>query len=130
MRRRPERTKIRLTAFDTEAVRREAEHITRCALNHGARVVTLGPLVFFSTDTGDAWMLAPGNQTANCLVRDCSVLPVRIDDNATQVGILWQAHFRIAGKAFVYVESGSGRVTSVLGYPVQDILRACAAAAY
>ena len=32
--------------------------------------VTIGPLVFFSTETGDAWMLELSNQLAARLARD------------------------------------------------------------
>jgi hypothetical protein len=37
----------------------EADYIIRCAANYETHIVTLGPLVFFSTGTGDAWMLDP-----------------------------------------------------------------------
>jgi len=37
----------------------EANYIIGRAKNNDARVVVLGPLVFFSTETGDAWMLDP-----------------------------------------------------------------------
>ena len=52
------------------------------------RVVTLGPLVFFSTETGDGWMLDPQDGLANCLARDGDPLPVDIketDDSAARV---------------------------------------------
>jgi hypothetical protein len=38
-------------------IRSEVEYIVRRAAERDARVVTLGTLVFFSTETGDAWML-------------------------------------------------------------------------
>ena len=40
-------------------VTQEAQYIVRRAREHDARVVTLGQLVFFSTDSGDAWLLDP-----------------------------------------------------------------------
>jgi hypothetical protein len=45
-----------------------------------SRVVTLGPLVFFSTETGDAWMLEPEGGLALCLARDGEPLPVEIQE--------------------------------------------------
>jgi hypothetical protein len=41
------------------------------------------------------------------------------------IAIEWTSSYRIDGPAFVYEDSGSGRVTSVLGYPVAEIHRAC-----
>jgi hypothetical protein len=38
-------------------VLREVDYIVECAAQCDARCVTLGQLLFFSTDTGDAWML-------------------------------------------------------------------------
>ena len=38
----------------------EVDYIISRAGECDARVVTLGPLVFFSTEAGDAWLLDPG----------------------------------------------------------------------
>ena len=35
----------------------EVRYIQRRAADHDGRVVTVGPLVLFSTETGDAWLL-------------------------------------------------------------------------
>jgi hypothetical protein len=37
---------------------KEVASIQRRAAEHDGRFVTIGQLVFFSTETGDAWMLA------------------------------------------------------------------------
>ena len=37
----------------------EVRYIQQCAADHGGRVVTVGQLVLFSTETGDAWLLGP-----------------------------------------------------------------------
>jgi hypothetical protein len=42
----------------------EIKSIQRRAAAYDARFVTVGPLVFFSTETGDAWMLDPSDQLA------------------------------------------------------------------
>jgi hypothetical protein len=39
----------------------EVAYIIRCAQAHDGKVVTLGPLLFFSTATGDAWVLDPAD---------------------------------------------------------------------
>jgi hypothetical protein len=51
-------------------IQREVEYIVRRAAERNARVVTLGPFVFFSTETGDAWLLDPSDHLALCLARD------------------------------------------------------------
>ncbi len=53
----------------------EAGYIVGRAVARGRRVVTLGDLVFFSTDTGDAWMLDPADNFALCLAHDGDALP-------------------------------------------------------
>ena len=39
----------------------EIDYIQRRAAEHDGRFVTLGPLILFSTDTGDAWLLDPAD---------------------------------------------------------------------
>ena len=41
---------------------REVKYMQRRAAEHDGRFVTIGPPVFFSTQTGDAWMLEPSDQ--------------------------------------------------------------------
>jgi len=48
---------------DSLHLAKEVRSIQRRAADHDGRIVTIGPLVFFSTDTGDAWMLEPGRPT-------------------------------------------------------------------
>jgi hypothetical protein len=43
---------------------KEIKYIQHRAAEHDGRIVTIGPLVFFSTETGDAWMLEPADQLA------------------------------------------------------------------
>jgi hypothetical protein len=52
------------------SIQSEVKYIVRRAAERDAWVVTLGPLVFFSTETGDAWMLDPADGLALCLARD------------------------------------------------------------
>ena len=49
---------------DSLHLAKEVRSIQRRAAEHDGRIVTIGPLVFFSTDTGDAWMLEPADQLA------------------------------------------------------------------
>jgi hypothetical protein len=71
----------------------EIKYIQRRAAEYDARFVTVGPLVFFSTETGDAWMLDPADQLAARLARDGD--PEAIDFDSTASG----------GKDAVYSDS-------------------------
>ena len=92
-------------------------HIQRRAARHDGRVVTIGQLVLFSTETGDAWLLDPSDQLAARLARDGDPEPIHIEETDTTFAIGWKGHYRIEGAAFVYFDRDSGRVTTTLGYP-------------
>ena len=65
----------------------------RAAQEHGDRVVRFGQLVFFSTETGDAWMLDPADGLARCLARDGVALPAGIVETPDRFGIEWNASY-------------------------------------
>ncbi len=48
----------------------EVRSIQRRAADRHGRVVTVGQLVLFSTETGDAWLLDPSDQLAARLASD------------------------------------------------------------
>ena len=60
---RHESTTARLSR-DSLHLAKEVRSIQRRAAGHDGRIVSIGALVFFSTDTGDAWMLEPADQLA------------------------------------------------------------------
>ena len=99
----------------------EVRHIQRRAAHHDGRVVTIGQLVLFSTETGDAWLLDPSDQLAARLARDGDPEPIHIEENDTTFAIDWKGHYRIEGPAFVYFDRDSGRVTTTLGYPTDKL---------
>ena len=53
---------------------KEVSHIQDRAAEHDGRIVSIGPLVLFSTDTGDAWILEPANHLASKLASDGDAL--------------------------------------------------------
>ena len=91
------------------------------AAEHDGRFVTLGPLVFFSTETGDAWMLGPSDQLAARLARSGDPEPIDFRETDTNYTIGWKGTYRIEGRAFVYTDQKSGRVTAITGYPTAKI---------
>ena len=99
----------------------EIKYIQRRAAEYDARFVSVGPLVFFSTQTGDAWMLDPSNQLAARLARDGDPEPIDFQETDTNFAIGWKGNYHIEGRAFVYADRESGRVTAILGYPTAKI---------
>src|SRR5207249_7293080 len=80
---------------------REIDYILRRAEQFESRVVTLDQLVFFSTVTGDAWMLDPEDGLALRLAEAGERRPARIVETATRYGIEWTASYSLDGDAFV-----------------------------
>ena len=99
----------------------EVRYIQHRAAEHDGRVVSIGPVVLFSTASGDAWVLDPADHLATRLARDGDPLPVHIEDTDTNFTIDWQGQYRIEGDAFVYVDRASGRVITILGYPTTQL---------
>ena len=85
-------------------------------------MVSLGPLVFFSTETGDAWVLDPADSLALCLARDGERQSFTITETATQFAIDWQANYQIEGNQFMVLEK-SGQTRTIIGYPLREIKR-------
>jgi hypothetical protein len=100
----------------------EIRYIQRRAAEHYGRFVTVGSLALFSTDTGDAWLLDPGDHLATRLARDGDPEDVYFEETDTQFAIGWTGEYRIDGDAFVYIDRDSGRVLTILGYPVRRIV--------
>ena len=86
-------------------------------------MVTIGPLLFFSTDTRDAWVLDPEDGLARCLCRDGRPLPSGITETSDNFSIAWEARYRFDKDSMIFANNnGSERI--VLGYPVREIQKA------
>jgi len=99
----------------------EIRYIQRRASDHADCWVTVGPLVFFSTDTGDAWVLDPADRLAARLARDGDPEDLYFEDSETRFAIGWKGNYRIVGDAFVYTDRDTGRVLTILGYPIERL---------
>ena len=99
----------------------EVSYIQRRAADHHGRIVTIGQLVLFSTETGDAWLLDPADGLAARLARDGEREPIHIEETDTTLAIRWKGRYRIEGPTFVYSDNDSGRVTTMLGYPTDQL---------
>ena len=99
----------------------EVRYIQRCAADHDSRIVTIGQLVLFSTQTGDAWLLDLTDRLATRLARDGESEAIHIDETDTTFAITWKGHYRIQGPAFIYSDRDTGRTTAILGYPTDKL---------
>ena len=101
----------------------EVRYILRRAAEHDGRVVTIGQLVLFSTETGDAWLLDPSDQLAARLARDGDPEPFHIEENETTFTIDWKGSYHIEGAAFVYMDRETGRLATIQGYPTHKLIQ-------
>ena len=99
----------------------EVGYIQRRAAAHDGRIVTIGQLVLFSTETGDAWLLDSADRLAARLARDGESEPIHIEETDTTFAIGWKGRYRIDGPAFVYSDQDTGRLTTILGYPTDKL---------
>lgn len=111
--------------FNVSAIKRETDYIVRRALEADGRVVTLGPLILFSTATGDAWILDPSDGRGHCLCRDGFRTGLTVVDREDRVAIEWTGSYQIEGEAFTFMDL-RGSVRTVLGYPTREIQTAVA----
>jgi hypothetical protein len=102
---------------------KEVRSIQHRAAEHDGRIARIGPLVFFSTDTGDAWMLEPADQLAARLAVGGDPMPVHIEETETTYVIGWQGRYQIDGETFIYEDNQSRRINAIRGYPVKQLLR-------
>ena len=97
------RTRRQVLSQEQTNVIDEAKYIINRAQRHEARVVELGALVFFSTDTGDAWMLDPKDRVAICLARAGEEQPYRILETGSSFSVDWSLDKRYNQKLWMAV---------------------------
>jgi len=100
----------------------EAEYIISRAQKRGAHVVRLGRVVFFSTETGDAWMIDCKDNLALCLARDGIKQDYMILETEDSFRIGWKAQYEIKDNIFI-VALADGSVKSIMGYPTEEIVQ-------
>ena len=99
----------------------EINYIRSRAAGHDGRLVTVGPLVLFSTETGDAWLLDPADSLAARVARDGDPEDIHFEETDTSFAIGWKGNYQIDGDAFVFIDRDTARVTTILGYPTRRL---------
>jgi len=102
----------------------EIRYIQQKAADHTLRMVTIGQLILFSTETGDAWLLDVTDKLAARLARDGDPEPIHLEETDTSFAIGWKGKYRIENHALAYSDRETGRVTTILGYPTNKIAQA------
>jgi len=87
-------------------------------------IVNIGPLVLFSTQTGDAWILDPADRLVARLAYDGDPIALYIEETDTNYAIGWQGRYRIENDTLVYEDNETQRLVAIRGYPTQLLLRA------
>lgn len=100
----------------------EIDHIRECAQIGEARIVTIGSLMLFATQGGDAWILEPKDALALCLAIEGKAQAVHIVNTESQFGIGWNKSFEIRENVFVTLDHETGRRIFITGYPIAAIL--------
>ena len=99
----------------------EIDYIQGRAAERDGRLVTVGPLVLFSTETGDAWLLDPADRLAARVAQDGDPEELYFEETDASFAIGWKGNYQIEGDAFVYIDRENARVTTILGYPTRRL---------
>ena len=90
----------------------EIRYIQRRAAEHDGRFVTVGSLTWFSTDTGDAWLLDPEDHLAVRLARDGDPEELYFEETETNFAIGWKGHYRRFANIITYPKHRITNATS------------------
>lgn len=100
--------------WEEDSISGEAEYIIARAIAEDVRVVSLPPLVFLSTVTGDAWMLDAEDSLALQLLAAKNRLPFVITDTPERFAIEWAGTFRIDRDTMIFADK-TGRGRAIVG---------------
>jgi hypothetical protein len=115
-------TKESVVASTGTSLRDEVEYVCRLASDCESHVIGFGKLVFFSTATGDAWMLDWEDELAICLMKDGVRLPFEIGETDRQFAIQWQGRYHIEAEFFTYIDNATPtHARTIAGYPTDAI---------
>jgi hypothetical protein len=114
--------RVERRAWSEMDVRGEAASIVVGAAARLARIVSIGPLLFFSTEAGDAWVLDPAEMLSRCLARDGVPLPGGIVETPESFGVEWQFNYTLEADVLT-VADHAGRLVVIPGPIASEIRR-------
>ncbi len=113
---------LRIASFDAASIRKEVAYIVDQAGRGMGKLVGFGPLVFFSTGDGDAWVLDREDGLATRLAGEGMEMPPGVREVGSKVAIEWNGRFELQDDDFVFIDR-RGQVRRFEGYPVEEIRR-------
>ena len=105
------------------SVAHEVEYIQSKAAERTICIVGIGPVIAFSSESGDAWLLDPANHLAVPVARDGEIEPISILETDKTFAIPWKGSYQIDGELFIYLDRESTCVVSIHGYPTAQIVQ-------
>lgn len=98
-----------------------AESTARAATQGEATLNCLGNFIFFSTESGEAWMLDYRKNCALRLAEKNEIAPYTILESKERFQVEWKERFRIEGDLFI--ASRQGKETAFHNYPIDALTR-------
>ncbi len=80
---------------------KKAEQIIQSVIDRDPQIDCIGNFIFFSTQSGEAWMLDHRDNRALRLAEDFKALPYKIIETRDRFSIEWTERFRIQDGAFI-----------------------------
>lgn len=98
-----------------------AESTAQAALKNEATLNCLSNFIFFSTESGEGWMLDHRKNCALRLAEKGSMVPYTILESKERFQVEWKERFRIEGD--VFITSLQGEETVFHEYPIDALNR-------
>ncbi len=80
---------------------RKAEQIIQNAVDQEPKIDCIGNFIFFSTETGEAWMLDHRDNRALRLAENSQPLPYKIIETKERFSVEWKERFQIQDELFL-----------------------------
>ena len=106
------------------SLRSEVEKLQKAAVERRNSLYTLGVFVFFTTDTGDGWLLEVSEMDALQVARDGQILEVEIEENAETIEVNWSHKFSMKNNIFQVRDYKSKESASYPDYPGNRLAKA------
>ncbi len=86
---------------DKMTISKKARETAKCAVKGKETVDCIGNFIFFSTTSGEAWMLDHRENFALRLANKSKVLPYKIIETQERFAVEWKERFKIENNQFI-----------------------------
>ncbi len=98
---------------------KKAKQIIQSAIDRDPKIDCIGNFIFFSTRSGEAWMLDHRDNRALRLAEDFKALPYKIFETKERFSVEWKERFQIQDG--VFIASREGNESVFRDYPTKTI---------